>query len=622
MVGESFDRLCGSPRAVAAGEASGHFITRKDSANVSSPARGPEEARDPAGDMASRSLPACLRRLMSELQRKLMIRLRTSNIRHAAVAAAITLIFAAADRPAVAQTAERPNILFFFADDWGRIAGCYGDGRPSISDVAITPNIDAMAARGVVFENAFVNAPSCTPCRSSLLSGRYFWQTGRGAILRGAVWDESIPSWPLMLKNGGYAIGKSYKVWSPGTPADAPFGRQQYAFEGAGREFNQFSQKATAMVAAGKSVQEAKAALLAQARENFARFLDSQPEDQPFCYWFGPTNTHRRWTQGSGKALWGIDPDSLRGKLPAFMPDVPQVREDMADYLGEIAALDAALAQLRAELQERGELENTLIVVSGDHGPPGFLRGKCNLYDFGTAVPLIASGPGVAQGVRIETPVSLLDIAPTLLEIAGVEPERAMVGISLLPALRGEEPETLRERGAVFAGRERHVDSAREGFLPYPQRSIRTDQYLLIRNFEPDRYPLGAPYQLDEDPQVQAPVELPPLTEQNLTEVTFVTLHDEDASPTKEYVVRHRNDPQVRPLYELAYGKRPAVELYDVVADPDQMNNLAASPEHGEVRERLLTRLNEKLIESGDPRMIDGGRYFETPPLGGVQAKR
>src|SRR2546421_4601907 len=120
------------------------------------------------------------------------------------------------------------NILFCFADDWGRYASCYAaiDGKPSLNDCVKTPNVDRLAREGVLFRNAFVNAPSCTPCRSSLLSGRYFFSTGRAAILQGAVWDAAIPSWPLLLRDAGYFLGKAFKVWSPGTPVDAPFGGQ------------------------------------------------------------------------------------------------------------------------------------------------------------------------------------------------------------------------------------------------------------------------------------------------------------------------------------------------------------------------------------------------------------
>ena len=125
----------------------------------------------------------------------------------------------------------QPNIVFAFADDWGRYASAYrqveGDTTPNA--LLDTPNFDRVAHEGALFTNAFVPAPSCTPCRSSLLTGRYFWQTGRGAILQGAVWDSSIPSYPLMLEEAGYHIGYTYKAWSPGTPRDAPYGGEEDA---------------------------------------------------------------------------------------------------------------------------------------------------------------------------------------------------------------------------------------------------------------------------------------------------------------------------------------------------------------------------------------------------------
>src|SRR5262249_3531092 len=146
-----------------------------------------------------------------------------------------------------APAAERPNILFCFADDWGGYASCYAalDAKPTANSGIKTPSIDSVAGRGVLFRNAFVPAPSCTPCRSSLLSGRYFFNTGRGAILQGAVWDENIPTFPLLLRDSGYDIGKMAKVWSPGTPVDAPIGKQQYAFEKSGMGFDHFSEAAT-----------------------------------------------------------------------------------------------------------------------------------------------------------------------------------------------------------------------------------------------------------------------------------------------------------------------------------------------------------------------------------------
>ena len=237
---------------------------------------------------------------------------------------------------------KKPNILFAFADDWGRHASIYAevDGPGTVNDALKTKNFDSIAKSGVLFNNAFVNAPSCTPCRSSILSGQYFWRTGRGAILQGAVWDSSIPTWPLLLEKSGYHIGYTWKVWSPGSPRDAPFGGTQNAFSSAGTSFNGFSQTASKLIAKGMSVDKAKEELLNQVRENFVLMLSKKKVNAPFAYWFGPTNVHRKWIKGSGNNLWGISPDSLRGKLPPFLPDVHEVREDFADYLGEVMAFD------------------------------------------------------------------------------------------------------------------------------------------------------------------------------------------------------------------------------------------------------------------------------------------
>src|SRR5436190_10142129 len=300
---------------------------------------------------------------------------------------------------AVAADSKRPNILMIFADDWGRHASAYGQLEPGgINDILKTPNFDGVAKRGVLFRNAFVNAPSCTPCRSSFMSGQYFWRTGRGAILQGAVWDSKIPSWPLILKDAGYELGKSYKVWSPGAPADAPYGGQQFAYDKGNGEIAAFSETVTAAVKKGTAVEDAKQAVLAHVRENFQAFLKKRDPGKPFAYWFGTTNTHRKWQRGSGKALWGLEPDSLKGKLPKFLPDVDEVREDITDYFGEAQALDAMTGILLEELEKAGETANTLVAISGDHGAPGFPHGKCNLYDFGTRVSLAMAGPGVVGG--------------------------------------------------------------------------------------------------------------------------------------------------------------------------------------------------------------------------------
>lgn len=536
--------------------------------------------------------------------------MRSPQIATLAIAIIVTA-FAFHGEETSAAEGDRPNILFAFADDWGRHAGIYAklDGPGTAGDVVRTPNFDRIAREGVLFRSAFVSAPSCTPCRSALVSGQHFWRTGRGAILRGAVWDGSQPAFPLMLADAGYHIGETYKVWSPGTPRDAPFGAGKFAYEKAGRRFNQFSQNVTKLIAEGSTVEDAKQALYDEVRRNFDAFLADRRPGQPFCYWFGPTNVHRKWIQGSGKDLWGIDPDDLKGKLPPFLPDVPTVREDLADYFGEVAAFDAALGLLLERLKEIGELDNTLVVVSGDHGAPGFPHGKCNLYDFGSSVPLAIRWGEAVGGRVVDDLVSLTDLAPTFLELAGVDVPERMTGRSLVNVLQSEKSGQVDpDRTAVFIGRERHVESARADFTPYPQRAIRTHGFLYIINFKPDRWPMGDPYQLDG--------ENPPSVEE-LTNDTRCTLPDEDAGPTKAWLVTHRNDPKWKEHFDWVYGKRPREELYDLKADPHQTKNVAGDPGYADTRAGLERRLLDELKRTGDPRLVDGGRFFETPPMAG-----
>ena len=515
--------------------------------------------------------------------------------------------------PVSAAEPKRPNLLFIFADDWGRFASAYGklDGPGSPNDVVKTPNFDRIAREGTLVRQAFVSAPSCTPCRSALLSGQHFWRTGRAAILQGAVWDESIPTYPRLLTQAGYHMGKTGKVWSPGNPADIPYGRPVPGFQKAGMRFNSFSKFGTDQVKSGDSIDSCRRTLLREVRGNFEDFLSKRPSQAPFGYWFGPTNVHRKWVKGSGKALWGIDPDSLKGMLPPFLPDIPEMREDFADYLGEVQALDAYAGELLDALEKAGELDNTLVVMSGDHGPPGFPHGKCNLYDFGSRVALALRGPGVEKGKVSDTLVSLPDLAPTFLEMAGVKPPATMTANSLqsLGVINGSgdiDRKTM-PRDAVFIGRERHYPTARDGGLPYPQRAIRTKDHLYIINFRPDRWPLGDPRQL----QGGTP------TWDKLANNTGVTLSDEDAGPAKAWLVLNRDTAQGKPFFDHAYGKRPAEELYVLSDDPHQMRNRAGDKTLEGIRKNLRERLLKTLEETGDPRVQENGTFFETPPLAG-----
>jgi N-sulfoglucosamine sulfohydrolase len=278
----------------------------------------------------------------------------------------------------------------------------------------------------------------------------------------------------------------------------------------------------------GVLLDSAKHKLYDEVRGNFRAFLAARQDGKPFCYWFGPTNTHRAWIKGSGKSLWNIDPDSLKGKMPPFLPDVPEVREDLA---------------------------------------------------------------------------------PTFLEAGGQPVPAVMTVRSLWPVLKsGKSGLVDPSSREVFTGRERHVECARADYSPYPQRAIRTADHVLIINFRPDRWPLGDPYGLDggASPSVS-----------DLERNTRSTHPDEDASPTKAWLVRARLSPEWRTHYEWVYGKRPKYELYDLRKDPHETRNLADDPAHAAIKADLEKRLLDELTRTGDPRMIDDGRFFETPPMAG-----
>lgn len=533
---------------------------------------------------------------------------------------ALTSLLSVAAIGDVSVADERPNVVFLFADDLGRYASVYRqiDGPGTLNDIVNTPNIDRIAAQGISFRNAFVNAPSCTPCRTSLNAGQPFWRGRSASVLQGARWNFELPAFPLMLEKSGYGLGKMYKVWSPGSPVDAPIGGNKHAFQKRGGRVNGFSKVVTELAQGGKAVEEAKNEILAEVSANFTDFLDAQSADAPFFFWYGPTNVHRMWEKGSGKKLWNIDPESLRGKVPPFLPDVPEIREDLADYLGEVQAFDAAIGVIVEVLKKRGKLDNTVLIVSGDHGAPGFTHGKCNLYDFGCQVSLFIQPTAemrskINQGGHVvDDLVSLVDVAPTILELCSVAPDSSMTGRSLVKQITAGRSGIIEPSfSSVVMGRERHVAAAQGDFSHYPQRALRTKDYLYIINYAPDRWPMGIAKFMDADGKVIG--EEPSL--EQLTKNTFTAFGDMDSSPTKAWLVANRNLPDVRPFYDLAFARRPREELYDLRSDPYQLTNKADDSNFAEVKAKLRETLRLELIRTSDPRVVGEGSYFEQAPM-------
>jgi uncharacterized sulfatase len=503
---------------------------------------------------------------------------------------------------ALAQAQQRPNILIMFADDLGRYASIYADPKqPSPNDIIRTPVFDRMAREGALFQHAFVSVPSCTPSRTALMTGRHFFRNGSHSQLH-HPWQQGAPDpfadvvgMPMTLQQHGYHIGHSLKLHM----RDSIIGGKANLCNSAGQKINEYSE----ILTKSNDKEAAKKQIFDEIRGNFRKFLDRREKGQPFYYSFNPTNTHRLWVRGSGKALWGLNPDDLKGKMPPVLPDVPEIREDMADYLGEAMAFDAACGVLVAMLEDIGELDNTIVMISGDHGIPGFPRGKTNVHDFGSEVLLALRWPKkIAASRVVKVPVSLIDIAPTFLAAAHLASPDQPNGQNLLPALAPGADDSLL-RGWALIGRERHADRAREDQLPYPVRAIRTSDFLYVKNFKTERWPMGSPHQVSQE-------SAPPFDV--LTKNTYAAFPDMDMSPTKAWLIEHRNDPQMKPLLAFAWEKRPAEELYDLRTDPHQTKNLAQDPQHYLTLGRLRDQLTRELMANNDPRLQDDA--FDRPP--------
>jgi N-sulfoglucosamine sulfohydrolase len=491
---------------------------------------------------------------------------------------------------------KRPNVLFCFSDDWGRYASIYRDaGKPGLNDVIHTPALDAIGRSGVVFNNAFVSAPSCTPSRAAVSTGMPFYRCGSNAFLRAEEYGKapdpfkSLPGFSELLVKNGYHV----MHWGKTTSKSA--GRSDDAHM---EPICHFSQAVSA--AANKEAR--KKEIFSFVRSNFRKFLDENKSGKPFFYWFGPHNSHRPWTRGSGKAIWGLEPDSLKGKVPSFLPDVHDVREDLADYLGEALAWDGMVNELMEELKACGELDNTLVIVSGDHGMPGVPRGKCNLHDFGSMVSLLVSWPAaVKPGRRVDDFVSLMDIAPTVLEAAQTERPGHMLAKSFMDVLKSDQSDIIDgSRDHVIIGRERHVGAARRDRAPYPSRAIRTADFLLIRNFKPDRMPMGEVFDTKA-------------TAEQLLQDHYLAYPDMDASPTKVFLMSNRDSYSRH--FDMAFAVRPEFELYDLKSDPDQVRNVAADSGYAKVLRELTDRLMNELRDTGDPRVIGEGSAFDQKPF-------
>lgn len=468
---------------------------------------------------------------------------------------------------------KRPNILFAISDDQSyphaSIYGCKG-----IS----TPAFDSTAKNGVLFTNAITASPGCSPSRAAILTGRNCWQLEHAGT-HASEFPAKYVTYPDILEESGYFVGCTGKAWGPGN------------YSVSGRTRNPAGNSWTK-----RKMKSPPGISTCDYAANFQDFLAEKPDDKPFCFWYGASEPHRSFSKGigleQGKKLEDAD-------VPSFLPDTPEVRSDILDYYVEIEWFDAHLGRMIKTLKDAGQFDNTLIVVTSDNGM-AFPRAKANVYEYGVHMPLAISCPGIVPAGRtVDDLVSFIDFAPTFLEVANAKSpdEYPMAGKSLMNILKSDRHGTVdSSRSEVFSARERH-SSSRYNNLSYPQRCMRTRQYLYIRNFKPERWPAGAPQKYAND---------------NKLGPMHGGYHDIDACPAMDFLIDNRDDKKISKYFHLAVDKRPGEELYDIEKDPGCLTNLADDPALSETRKKLAAKFEQYLKKTADPRILGTGDIFET----------
>ena len=430
-----------------------------------------------------------------------------------------------------------PNILFLIADDWSYPhAGAYGD------KVIQTPTFDRLAREGALFHNAYCAAPSCAPSRAAILTGRHPHQLESAGNLWSVI-PAKFPNWVSLLKAAGYHTGKTRKGWAPGDHKQGG-----YSNNPAGKDYSSFEE-----------------------------FFAQKPQGKAFSFWFGSSDPHRRYERNSGSKLGMKHEDII---VPGFLPNLDCVRNDIMDYYFEVERFDRECGQILSILEEAGELDNTLVVMTSDNGMP-FPRAKANLYDYGTRMPLVMYWEDkIPAGKVVQEFMNFVDFGPSFLEAAGIDVPAAMSGQSLLPLLVNND--NSQDRQQAYLERERHAN-VRKGDLSYPCRAIRTTDYLYIRNFEPERWPAG-------DPQ---------------THISVGQYGDVDNSISKYLILAMEGQRHHPNYFKLTFEKRPAEELYQVKDDPFQLNNLAEQAEHQEIKNELQAKLESWMKKTNDLRVTE-----------------
>jgi uncharacterized sulfatase len=485
----------------------------------------------------------------------------------------------------------RPNILFAISDDQSfahtSFIGC---------QFVNTPAFDRIAREGVYFTNCYAGSPGCAPSRSTIVTGRYHWQNEQSGQHASSWMKKYIPFIDLLEANG-YVTGRTGKGVEP-----FQYARDEKDSLWRATNAGGISHSDITYPEGGPGDERTAGGIISiNYFENFKYFMENIRGDQPFFFWYGAKEPHRAYEKDSWKRN-GKNRENVM--VPAFFPDHEIIRGDILDYAVEIEWFDLHLERMLNYLEEIGELENTIVIVTSDNGMP-FPRAKANSYEYGVHVPFAVRFPKDFPGGRmVDDPLSFADLAPTILEITGTSPEGMLPisGKSILKTLRSEKAGIVNEsKKYIFAGRERH-SSSRYLNWGYPQRVIRSKDYLLIWNLKPERWPAGAPQRLKPG----TTDELFPLygIDEHGKHHSEWAFTDIDESPTKAFIVENHSIEAIEPFFQLATAHRAEFELFDVNSDPYCLENLAGNPDYLEIEKEMKQVLLEELKKSKDPRIV------------------
>ena len=469
----------------------------------------------------------------------------------------------------VQAAGQRPNILFAIADDWSYgHAGAYGCSWVE------TPAFDRVADEGLLFQHAYTPNAKCAPSRATILTGRYSWQLEEAGN-HVPVFPPKFGGFVERLAADGYVAGYTGKGWGPGIAVDVQGKRRAIT----GKNYGKRKAKP---IASGISSNDYSA--------NFSDFLNEAPKDKPWVFWYGTTEPHRGYEFKSGVRL-GKKLDQI-DRVPGYWPDNETSRHDMLDYAIEVEHYDKHLGRILEMLEASGQLDNTLVVATSDHGMP-FPRVKGQAYLHSNHIPLAMRWPKGIRGSNrvIEDFVNFTDLAPTFLQAAGIQDPgpimQSVSGRSLFDIFQSEiRGQVDPGRNRVIVGKERH-DVGRPNDWGYPIRGILTREWLYLHNFETERWPAGNP------------------------ETGYLNC---DGGPMKTQILEMRRSGTNQTWWQLSFGKRPGEELYQVTTDEDCIQNLVESESHAQTKAHLRDLMILDLKRHGDPRMFGDGEVFDSYP--------